>query len=1172
MCTLSNTGPKILQFPLLGGLASFSNILCPHALVPFLNAPHRVHLWLACLFLISLTALAAPATAAIPADQLEFFESRIRPILVSNCYKCHSQGADRSKGGLLVDSGPALLAGGDSGPAIVPGNPGASRLIKAIKYTDPDLEMPPEDSKLPDYVIRDFETWISNGAADPRGTDGKKTFIKPKSPQEHWSFQPVFKPIPPIVRKDWKPMIQNDIDRFVFARLPLHELSPSPKADRVTLIRRVTFNLIGLPPTLPEVDAFLADTNSNAFETVVDRLLESKRYGERWGRHWLDVARYGDTTGGRGRRNERFNHSYTYRDWVIKAFNEDMPYPDFIKYQLAADRLTESDTDYNLAAMGFLTLGNRFNNSQDDVIDDRIDVVSKGFLGLTVTCARCHDHKFDPIPTADYYSLHGIFRSSREPEDLPALNTDTNTPLYRAYQQSIAYAEAKVAQFDRGVWYRAKQETLRDTGKYLHANYLHRRFAEKEDYDEFMEERDLNPGVAKIWRKALDEWRGKSHPIFGLWFEYEKFPPDNFRAEGIKLMRGIRTDDAKRTNINAKVYRAFISPPSTMGYVATNYANLLLRADKRWQSDYFTYLQKRQSKPDLPEPKGLDDANDEAIRQVIYDTESPAFLMNNERWKQMARGLMRSERELRDDRQELVDEVAEVKLEHAGAPARPVILVDAGNGSDSRIYVKGNRRQRGSVAPRRFLEILSPDQRNLFRDGSGRLELANAIATEDNPLTARVMANRVWLHQFGQGIVRSPNDFGTRCDGPSHPQLLDYLAWRFMEEGWSIKKLQKHIVMSYIWQQSSDDNPRKFEKDPSNLWLWQMNRRRLDFEAMRDTILHIGGRLDLSMGGPPVRLDRRPYPTRRSVYGLVDRANLPDMLRAFDFPNPDSTSGQRDFTIVPQQALFMMNSTLVMQQAVATVKRGDLLALPSAVERINMLYRLIYSRYPNTTELYLGRMYLASEGRAPRGPLPGQPPWEYGVAVLDYNSGIVNQFWPMSYNERARRFQPGRAFPDRTFGRGFISAQGGNAPNNNRTVVRRWTAPDDMLVEISGTLSHSNRSGDGVRGRIVYSKIGMLGRWGAARSQASTPIPRLRVEAGQTVEFVIDCRGTPDGDAFTWPVTIQRLDDSQTPPVPVAEKWGSARGFSAPSGSRRLYPWEKYAQVLLETNELTFIN
>ncbi|MBG85466.1 MAG: hypothetical protein CMO80_01010 [Verrucomicrobiales bacterium] len=1122
-----------------------------------------VHLWL---LLIS----NAPAQAA-SSEQLEFFESRIRPILVSNCYKCHSQGANRSRGGLHVDTRQAMIAGGDNGPSIVPGNPSASLLIKALKYTDPDLQMPPDDSKLPDYVIRDFETWIRDGAADPRGADGKKSFVRPKSPKEHWSFQPVFQPIPPMVRKDWKPMIQNEIDRFVFAQLPTHELSPSPKADKVTLIRRATFNLTGLPPTLQEVDAFLTDTNANAFEKVIDGLLESKRYGERWGRHWLDVSRYGDTTGGRGRRNTRFNHSYTYRDWVIKAFNDDMPYTEFVKYQIAADRLVENDKDFNLAAMGYLTLGNRFNNSQDDIIDDRIDVVTKGFLGLTVTCARCHDHKFDPIPTADYYSLHGIFRSSREPQDLPALNVDTNTPIHAAYLQAIRYAEAKVDQFDRGVLYRVKQETLRDTGKYLYANYVYRRSNSEEDYDEFMEELELDPGVAKLWRDAIDKWRGKDDPVMGLWFEYEKLPGENFRREGIQLMRDIRKEEGRKEKINGKVYRAFISPPWTMGYVATNYANLLLKADKRWQSDYYEYLQKRQSKPDTPEPKGLENEADEQIRQVIYDTESPAFLMDNKRWERMARNLMRSDRELRDDRQELVEEIDEVRLEHPGAPPRPVILVDAGNGGDSRIYVKGNRRQRGAVAPRRFLEILSPDQRDHFRDGSGRLELAESIATEDNPLTARVMANRVWLHQFGQGIVRSPNDFGTRCDGPSHPELLDYLAWKFMEEGWSIKKLQKHIMMSYTWQQSSDDNPRKFEKDSGNIWLWQMNRRRLDFEALRDTILHIGGRLDLVMGGPPVRLDRQPYPRRRSVYGLVDRSNVPDMFRAFDFPNPDSTSGKRDFTIVPQQALFMMNSMLVMQQAVATVRRGDLLALPNNAERIKMLYRLIYSRYPNQTELNLGLMYLNSEFSAPRGPLPGQPPWEYGVGLLSYN-GRLSQFWPIYYNERSRRWQPGRSFPDRIYGRAFLSSQGGAAPSRGRSVIRRWTASDDMLVEITGNLSHNNGSGDGVRGLILYSKIGTIGRWGAARSSATTAIPRLRVEAGETVEFVVDCRSNPTGDNFTWPVSIRRLDDTQNPPVATGETWESASQFRAPSGSRRLYPWEKYAQVLLETNELTFIN
>jgi len=1109
--------------------------------------------------------------AAIPPDQLEFFESRIRPILIDNCYKCHSKAADRARGGLHVDSPQALITGGDSGAAIVPGDPAASRLIKAMKYTDPDMEMPPT-GKLPDFVIRDFETWIRNGAPDPRGSESKR-FVKPKSPKEHWSFQPVFKPIVPHINKAWHGLVQSDIDKFVFAKLPGKGLSPSPKADKVTLIRRATFNLTGLPPTIAEVDAFLVNTNANAFEKVVDRLLESDRYGEHMARQWLDVARYGDTSGGRGRRNQQFSSSFTYRDWAIKAFNDDMPFTDFVKYQIAADRFVPDMQDWNLAAMGFLTLGNRFNNNGDDIIDDRIDVVTKGFLGLTVTCARCHDHKFDPIPTADYYSLHGIFRSSTEPNEGTMLRVDTNAPVFKAFNDAIAAAESRVKQFDLQVQVRVRTKAIADTAKYLFAAYLDRQGL-KDAYKNYVEEQELSGEIVGRWKNLLNARSQADDRVFGMWYAFEQFPADEMRAEGFKLYRSLRDDEEKKKGVNAKVLRQFATPPRNVGEMATLYASLVIDADKKWQSTYYNYSVAKQ-KPGgsrLDEPMGLEDKDAEEIRALIYDKKSPAFLMDNSRWSRLAVREIRDERELRDRKEDLEEAIENLKQTHPGSPPRPLILVNNGRGGDSRIYVKGNRRQRGDVAPRRFLEILSPDQRQYFRDGSGRKQLAEAIASEDNPLTARVFVNRIWQGQFGEGIVRTPSDFGTRCDGPSHQGLLDFLAWNFMAEGWSVKQLNKRIMMSYVWQQTSDANPRKAEIDPSNLSLWQMNRRRLDFESMRDTILYIGNTLNVMMGGPAVRLDRSPFPTRRSVYGFIDRSNIPDMLRAFDFPNPDATSGKRQFTIVPQQALFMMNSPLVLQQAINTVQRGDLKSLPNNRERIQMLYRLIYSRLPNSVELNLGLLYLANETRAPKGPLADQPPWEYGVASIDRTSGRVAQFWPIYYNNRSRRWQPGKLYPDRGYGRGMINAQGGHAPSRGRTLVRRWTAPDDMLVSIEGNLGQNGANSDGVNGFVIFSGVGVIARGSARGGQRAMNVPRLRVTAGSTVDFVIDCRGNATGDNFTWNSIIRKLDDSQNPPAPTNDTWESNRQFRGPSGRRRLYAWEKYAQVLLETNELTFIN
>ena len=398
-----------------------------------------------------------------------------------------------------------------------------------------------------------------------------------------------------------------------------------------------------------------------------------------------------------------------------------------------------------------------------------------------------------------------------------------------------------------------------------------------------------------------------------------------------------------------------------------------------------------------------------------------------------------------------------------------------------------------------------------------------------------------------------------------------------MEQGWSVKKLQKLIMLSHAWQQSSEDNPRYAQVDPENRWLWQQNRRRLEFEALRDTVLHIGGKLDFKMGGPAEPLDRPDregeYSDRRSVYGLVDRANMPNMFGAFDFANPDISTGQRNNTVVPQQALFMMNSPLVIEQARNTVQRGDLKSLPNDLERVKMLYRLIYSRLPTDTELKLALNYLFSEMSAPRGPLPGQPPWEYGLGSVDNRTGRVGAFWPLLYSPQSRFYQSTPRIPDSRAGYFHLSANGGHPGLMlMQSAIRRWTAMDDMLVSIEGTLAHSGQNSDGVQGQIIFSAAGAIARGVALRSEASLTVPRVKVSAGDTIDFVVDGRTGGVNDTFTWTAVIKELDVKQTPPTATGKQWSSQRDFAAPVAARRLYPWEKLAQVLLETNELTFVN
>jgi hypothetical protein len=777
--------------------------------------------------------VASPAMAQqLTREQSDFFENRIRPIFVNDCYKCHSQQAPKLKGGLSLESRDGWLKGGDNGPVIVPGDPDKSALIKAVRYTDEDLQMPPKGQKLSDAKIADLEAWVKMGAPDPRvGV----VLATNKSPRDHWAFKPIQNPpVPEVKETNW---VQTPIDNFILAKLEANDLKPNAIADKRTLIRRATFDLIGLPPTTQEVNDFLADDSPDAFAKVVDRLLASPHYGERWGRYWLDVARYSDTKGDVQKIREDFHYPYawTYRDYVVRAFNEDKPFNRFILEQMAADKLAPVSSDKTiLAAMGFLTVGERFEEKQNDIINDRIDVVTKGFLGLTVTCARCHDHKFDPIPTKDYYSLHGVFASCVEPAQ---------------------------------------------------------------------------------------------EPIIGK-----------------------------------------------IDYTSTNYIDYYNQATALYNQMTVLEQDRKANRGDRPK-----------VREILQK-------------EAQVRG-----------------EQAELEMSHPDAPERAMILVDSPTPKDSPVFIRGEAENKGPIVPRQFLEILSPPNRVPFQYGSGRVELANDIASPNNPLTARVIVNRVWLHHFDEGIVTTPDDLGNQSAPPSHPELLDYLATRFMADGWSIKKLHRLIMLSSVYQESCEDNPRYAQIDPMNRWLWRANIRRMDFEEVRDSLLAIGGKLDETMGGRPVNLGAYPYSTRRTIYGFIDRRNLPELYNQFDFANPDITTGKRYETIVPQQSLFLMNSPLVIEQARNLVARPDFTSLTNDEDRVKLLYELCYQREANPVEIQLGvdfvlnspenenvpRMFVPKQVNPIRAqrladsfasiPTDRQPlkPWEkYAHALLQANEAI----------------------------------------------------------------------------------------------------------------------------------------------------------------------------------------
>jgi mono/diheme cytochrome c family protein len=898
----------------------------------------------------SLTLILAVSTtlsrAAEPlAEQSEFFENKIRPLFAQNCYACHSAKAEKVKGGLRLDTPEALLKGGSSGPAIVPGSPESSLLIKAVRYTDPDLRMPPKDKKLAGEDILNLEAWVKMGAPIPHAS------IRPElagqineARARHWAFHPPVKPKLPAVRQpSW---IKTPVDNFVLSELDKRHLKPAPPADLRTLIRRVTYDLTGLPPTWEEVEAFCKDNRTDAYARLVERLLRSPHYGERWGRYWLDVARYADTKGYLpGGEQRRYPFSFTYRDYVIRAFNEDKPYDQFLLEQIAADQLPLGEDKSALAALGFLTLGRRFLNNENDIIDDRIDVVTRGTLGLTVACARCHDHKFDPIPTKDYYALHGVFASSTEPGELPLLGPVRASPEYDDYLKQKAKIEAEIPEFKKREIAKFHSELCQHVGDYLLGAHDAPRTEDVSKFELYAGERKLNPAVLRRWISQLDAHTLKPEPVFAPWMGLVSLT--NLCTGAKALLAGVTNDPTKanRTLVEALAERGCAS----LAEAAEVYNQLFKAVDAEWREALSAAAKAHQ-----PTPATLPNPEREELRQALYGEGVPVNLPTAE-----AEAILN--RQITEGTAPLRNKIAELGWTHPGAPRRAMALVDRATSANSHVLIRGNPASPGEEVPRRFLQILSGPSSLPFTNGSGRLELARAIASPSNPLTARVYVNRVWLHHFGEGIVNTPGDFGVRTEEPAQRPLLDFLAASFVESGWSTKALHRLILLSSSYQQSSMGRPPGLKTDPDNRLLGRMNRQRLDFEALRDTLLAISGKLEPSMGGPPVDIEREPFPTRRTIYALIDRQNLPSLFRTFDFANPDTSNQGRFRTTVPQQALFLMNSPFVIEQARSLAQRPEIKGAWVPAEQLAALYHLALQRPPAHWELRLGEQFIARQ-------------------------------------------------------------------------------------------------------------------------------------------------------------------------------------------------------------------
>ncbi|QDT90290.1 DUF1553 domain-containing protein [Gimesia algae] len=1059
--------------------------------------------------IVSLTALRSVFASEVDLKQAEFFEKRIRPLLINQCYDCHSE--DSIESGLRVDTFAGLVIGGERGPAIVAGKPAESLLISAVKHSG-QLHMPPKD-KLSQKEISDLTEWVRGGAYWPdakpvaelkqESSDGP---LFTKSQQEFWAFQPPHKPMLPEVNKnDW---VKGPLDRFVLTKLEAQGGTPASAADRETLIRRATFDLTGLPPTRTEIEAFLKDESPEAFARVVDRLLASPRYGERWGRHWLDVARYADSNG--LDENLAYANAWRYRDYVIAAFNNDKPFDQFLQEQLAGDILAARGAaehrNEKITATGFLSIGAKMLAEDDqmkmqmDIIDEQLDTVGRTFMGLTLGCARCHTHKFDPIPIEDYYSLAGIFKSTKTMENFKVvarwqeqlLASPAEIETLETQQQQIAALDAEIKSIIKEADERLLEQERGKTASYLLAaeikNYYDQQnsdarsigadprkyesqsaiLLEAEAYQTGNVKKSTTgygEGIGVIYNAGMlpniaeyeveipeagryqleiryaaaaarpvqllingdlvnDSAAGK---VTGSWYpksqqwkvqgvyqfkagqnrvrleSKQAFPhvdklliakpnvssdqkenriaaltaPDETLVGGFLLQwadylqqsagekdspfviwnelvrSGTVPQELSKTYQRFKVLKS-VPPEQRLVQAAALYQSLFAEVEQEWH-DY-------QKTKAGQKAKGLPDSEREAIRNVLYDPKGP-FTLSEDREQSYTAELLTQLKTKRSQQKELT----------AALPKYPTAMsVSDQKPENIKVHLRGSHFTLGKEVPRQFLRIIAGEEQTPIDDQqSGRLQLAEWLTSGSHPLTARVMVNRIWRWHFGAGIVRTTDNFGKLGERPSHPELLDWLAVQFVEHDWSIKDMHRLIMLSATYQMSTEFNPEMAAIDPENRLLWRMNRRRLEAEAIRDSILAVSGKLDYEMGGSLLNVENRKYVTstrnvdpvvyqtnRRSVYLPIIRSALYDVLQAFDFADPSVLSGNRVHTTVAPQALFMMNSKFIMQNTedfAESILHETHLEGPAKVNRI---YERVFGRPATEKETTQALAYL----------------------------------------------------------------------------------------------------------------------------------------------------------------------------------------------------------------------
>jgi len=894
--------------------------------------------------------------ASLDPAGLEHFEKHIRPLLISECIDCH--GPDKQKGGLRLDSRDAILLGGDTGMVLKPGSPEESLLVEVIAYSG-DLKMPPK-KRLPESMVEQVRKWIEMGAPDPREADATlvvRKGIDIEKGREHWSYQPVSKPPIPSVRTTTWP--RSEIDFFILSQLEREGLSPAGDADPETWIRRLHYSLTGLPPSPAEIDAFVLDGSEDARERAVNRLLDSPRFGERWGRHWLDVARYGESVTLRGL---VFQNAWRYRDYVIEAFNRDLPYDQFVREQVSGDLLPAKDhvdRGRKLVATSFFTIGNHGFEEQNkealnmNVVDEQLDTLGKAFLGQTLGCARCHDHKFDPIPTRDYYALAGILRSSNYLRhenvstwvDIPMPLSPEQEKARKDHEAAIKSLKKEMAALRKitGTLSQKKDGKIKasslpglvidDAEALKVGDWVQSTFKNTFIGEGYLHDGNTDKGAKSLTFEPDIKEAGRYEVLFaflGHSNRSSKTPVTIQSAEGEKT---IKVNQRKLAPIDGR----FLSL-GTYTFETNGFSTVLISnegTDGVVVADAIIFV------PVAP-----------GASRVAGDAGDEDYSKARER-------LTRLENELND----LEKQAPEVPMAMA--------MQDREDPADIRIHIRGTVNSLGEEAPRGFLQVASLGEVPVVpEDGSGRVELGRWLTDEANPLTARVYANRVWHWLMGSGIVRSTDNFGTTGTPPTHPELLDYLATRLKENNWSTKGLIREIVLSRTWGLASDPTEQQQAKDPRNLLLGHANRTRLEAEMIRDALLKISGQLELSMGGSELGEKLKAdygfsyEGNRRSIYVPQLRNSPIEILETFDMANSSFTTGNRDASTVAPQALYLLNHPFVIQQAEHAAKKllaGDV----TEDEKLDQAWRSTLGRYPTRKEKALMKGFLEQHAASP---------------------------------------------------------------------------------------------------------------------------------------------------------------------------------------------------------------